>query len=53
MMTGAGYCHMCGHQAAAPEPGGSGPEEAKLRAELEASAGSEQRAEGVCGCPVV
>ena len=50
---GEGYCHMCGHQAAVPETGGGGPEEAKLRAELEASAGSEWRAGGLCGCPML
>lgn len=43
---GEGYCHMCGHQAAVPGMGGGGPEEAKLRPELEASASRRVRTEG-------
>lgn len=37
---------MCGHQAAVPGMGGGGPEEAKLRPELEASASRRVRTEG-------
>ena len=53
MMTKGKDTAMCvGAPAAFPGMEGGGPEEAKLRAQLEISAGSELGVGGVCGCPV-